>query len=77
MAATSVAHMVEDTNAVVESGQPVICHGDAKLGELSFVCDGTIATHSEFFATQVHAKRPPRAPPPRGTRASGRFPVAS
>ena len=43
MAATSVAHMVEDTNAVVESGQPVICHGDAKLGELSFVCDGTIA----------------------------------
>ena len=39
-----VAHIVAaDQASTVESGQPVVCHGDAALGPLSIECDGTIA----------------------------------
>ena len=38
----AVAHMA-GSSASVESGQPIVDHGEAHLGPLSFACDGTIA----------------------------------
>jgi hypothetical protein len=38
----AAAHVASDRTSV-ESGQPIVTHGEASLGPLSFWCDGTIA----------------------------------